>query len=214
MLLSSAFMVDVYPPRVLRAMVERFAVALPFLSRFFLGNGAVLGDRQNCIHLLERGESVLVFPEGVKGISKSTPEYYHMKPFSRGFFRLALQAGTDILPVAVVGAEEFYPLVYHSHKLAKAFGLPSAPISPLFPFAGLLGIIPLPSPVDIYIGEPYPIPKDISAEAPDHVIDAYVEDIQKRVDQMLQYGVQNRRPFWGAHIASDIMNFIKDKGPK
>lgn len=213
MLITCAFMTDIMPPRILRSMVERFAVALPFFGKFILENGAVLGDRDNCYHLMNKGESVLVFPEGVKGISKSTPDYYKLQHFTRGFFRLAIKSKTQILPIAVVGAEEFYPLVYQAKNLARYIGLPALPLSPLFPTLGLLGAVPMPSPVDIHIGDPYEIPEDIDADCPDDIVDQHVLAIQKQIQSLLNNGVKERRKFWGADMLGEkgALKTLKDK---
>ena len=113
MILSCAFLLDIQPPRILRTMVERFVTTIPFFSTFVSESGGVLGDRSNCDELLKRKESVLVFPEGAKGISKGTSEFYKLQNFTRGFYKLALKNNVKILPVSVVGAEEFYPLVHN-----------------------------------------------------------------------------------------------------
>ncbi len=91
MLITIAFLMDVAPPRVLRAMVERFMAQLPFIGDFTAQTGSILGDRANCSYLIDHGESILVFPEGVRGISKNTPDFYKLKTFSEGFYRIALQ---------------------------------------------------------------------------------------------------------------------------
>src|SRR5690349_20238414 len=52
------------PPRLVRAMVERWVPTLPFVNVAFSRGGAVLGDPINCQHLLEAGNAILVFPEG------------------------------------------------------------------------------------------------------------------------------------------------------
>ena len=196
MLLTQAFAAAVSPPRVIRAMVERFFVGLPFLGTWAAESGAVLGDRSNCIELLKRGHSVLVFPEGVRGVSKSSSEYYKIQPFSRGFLRMALQSRCPLLPVAVVGAEEFYPYVYQFKRVAKMLGLPALPVTPLFPLLGPLGAIPLPSPVDIHIGEPYYLPDSLSPDAPDKQIDEHVYEIENTIRRMIKRGLRKRRPFW------------------
>ncbi|HEX2881943.1 MAG TPA: 1-acyl-sn-glycerol-3-phosphate acyltransferase, partial [Polyangiaceae bacterium] len=69
MICTSMFM-DAKPPRLVRAMVEKWVPNLPFVSTFFFRVGQVVGVPSNCRTLLERGELVLVFPEGVRGISK------------------------------------------------------------------------------------------------------------------------------------------------
>jgi 1-acyl-sn-glycerol-3-phosphate acyltransferase len=187
MLICTAFTTEIEPPRVLRPMAERFFNAIPFLGSWAAEGGSVLGDRQNCLNLLERDQSVLVFPEGVRGVAKSTNKFYQQQDFTRGFFRMALTAKVDILPLAVVGAEEFYPLVYQAKGLAKILGLPALPISPT--------ILPLPSPIDIHIGERYRVP-DISPDTPDSELDNHIFAIEQKIKDLTTHGLENRREFW------------------
>ena len=203
MLICTMFSSEIEPPRILRPMVERFFTGIPFVGSWAAEGGAVLGDRQNCINLLERGESVLVFPEGVRGIAKDTKDFYQMKSFGKGFFRIALATGIPILPVAVVGAEEFFPLVWHPMKLAKMIGLPAMPLTPNF--------LPLPSPVDIYVGKPYEIPKGISPDAPDHELDVHIKAIERTIQDMLDNGLKNRRSFIADKVVSKFSKKVKDK---
>lgn len=196
-LLSLAFFSDVEHPRILRPMVERFVTKIPFVGSWVTSCGGVLGDRRNCQLLLRQGEAVLVFPEGVRGIAKNTSEYYQLQHFTTGFFRMALEAGCDILPVAVVGAEEFYPYVYQARGLAKRFGLPAMPLTP--------NLVPLPSPVDIYIGETYRVPGDLGDDVSDAVVQTHVNRIKKQIQQMVDDGRAKRsssRFFRGKTLAS------------
>ncbi len=188
MLIATAFATEIKPPRILRAMVERFFTKLPFLNTWAAEGGAVLGDRQNCLNLLKRGESVLVFPEGVKGVAKSTSDYYQLQNFTRGFFRIALQTKTPILPIAVIGAEETFPWVYQAKSLAKMLKLPALPLS--------LNYFPLPSPIDIHIGQEFSLPEEVSEDATDEVIDQYINQIKNQISQMTQKGLKKRRPFF------------------
>lgn len=188
MLICIAFSLEVSPSRILRPMVERFVTGLPFFGTWAAEGGAVLGDRQNCINLLEAKQSVLVFPEGVRGVAKNTADFYKLQKFTRGFFRMALSTGTKMLPIAVVGAEEFYPFVYHPRKLAKFLGLPALPITPL--------LIPLPSPVDIIIGKPYEVPEGLTPESPDSEIDEHIKNLELEVERLTEEGLKNRRSFW------------------
>lgn len=192
MLLSTAFVMDVFPPRILRPMVERFFTALPFLAPWAAEGGSVLGDRTNCLNLLRRGQSILVFPEGVKGITKSTSEFYKMKPFTRGFFRMCAATGVEILPVGIVGAEEFFPYVYHPRKIAKLLGLPGLPLSTNY--------FPLPSPVDIHIGKPFKIPENLDQDSPDKEIDEQVFKVEKLIKDLVEEGISKRRPFWANQV--------------
>ena len=187
-LITIAFAVEMNEPRIVRGMVERFLAGLPFLGKLTAELGSVLGDRKNCNYLLERKESILVFPEGVRGVSKNTKDYYKLQKFTTGFFRLAIKNKIDILPIAVIGAEEMYPLVFQAKKLANFLKLPALPIAPF-------GFFPLPSPIDIYIGEPYKIPEDLSSEAPDSIIREHVYRVESKIKLLMAKGLKDRRPF-------------------
>lgn len=185
LLICTAFAVEMEKPRILRPLVERFLNSLPFLGRWSNEGGAVLGDRVNCLNLLKRGESILVFPEGVKGIAKNTKDHYHLQRFTKGFLRMALATKVEILPIAVVGAEEFYPFVVHLNSVAKFLGLPALPIS--------LNLFPLPSPVDIYIGKPYVLPENLSAEALDDELEPHIVALEKQIQELTEMGLSKKR---------------------
>lgn len=209
MLISTAFVTEPENPIILRPMIERFMMGMPFIAKWTLEAGGVLGDRSNCSKLLEKGESVLVFPEGVRGIAKSTQEFYHLKKFTRGFLRIALAQNVPILPIAVVGAEEFYPYVYQARKIAKYLHLPSLPITPLFPWLGPIGVIPLPSPVDIHIGSPYCMPGHLGHNSRDSVLDEQVFVIRDQIQQLLKEGLDHKRSY-GENISKIIDDLKKD----
>jgi 1-acyl-sn-glycerol-3-phosphate acyltransferase len=187
MLITIALAFEVSPPRVLRVMVERFLAQLPFLGDLSAQAGAILGDRVNCQYLIDNGESILVFPEGVRGIAKNTPDFYKVRPFSQGFYRIALQKKTPILPVCVIGAEEMFPFVLHAKKLAHFLKLPALPIS--------TNLAPLPSPVDIYIGKEIPVPDHIEMESTDKEVKENVYHVENIIRRMVVHGLKNRRPF-------------------
>lgn len=185
LLICTAFATELDHPKILRPLVERFLTSLPFLGRWSSESGAVLGDRVNCLNLLKRGESILVFPEGVRGIAKDSKDHYKLQRFSKGFLRMALASRVPILPMAVVGAEDFFPFVFHLKKVAKLLSLPALPIS--------LNLFPLPSPVDIYIGEPYILPGELSAEALDEELEPHIIALEKKIEELTQQGLKNKR---------------------
>ena len=188
MLITTAMAMEMQKPRILHSMVDTFLAGFPFLGSLTAETGSILGDRGNCNWLLDQGESILVFPEGMKGITKSTNEFYELRKFSNGFFRIALHQKTPILPITVIGAEEMFPFVYHAKKLGKVLGLPTLPLT--------TNLIPLPSPIDIYIGKPYEVPEDLSVDAPDKEIRKHVYQIEKVIKNQLAHGLKNRRPFF------------------
>ena len=199
MLITIAFAMDVQPPRILRSMIERFMAQLPFLGDWAAQTGAILGDRSNCQYLIDRGESILVFPEGVRGVSKNTPDYYKLRPFSQGFYRIAMEKKTPILPICVIGAEEMFPFVVHSRKLASFLKLPALPIS--------ANVLPLPSPIDIYIGKEIPIPEHLESGAEDKDVKENIFKVENIIKRMIIHGLKDRRPFFDV-IRKPISKFV------
>jgi 1-acyl-sn-glycerol-3-phosphate acyltransferase len=199
MLITIALAFETENPRLLRSMVERFLASLPFLGELTAKTGSILGDRDNCRYLLENGESILVFPEGVRGVSKNTTDYYRLQSFSSGFLRLALEGKVDVMPCAVIGAEEMFPFVYHAKSFAKILKLPALPLT--------ANLFPLPSPIDIYFGKPYQLPKDLSPQAHEKDIREHVYKIEKEVKVLIKHGLEDRRPFFD-EIRNPIKEFI------
>jgi 1-acyl-sn-glycerol-3-phosphate acyltransferase len=133
-------------PRHARALVASFLFGLPVLSWFLRRTGQTVGHPDDASRLLERDELVLVFPEGVKGTGKLFNDRYRLRRFGRGgFVQVAIRARAPIIPVSVVGSEEIYPMLADLAPVAKLFGFPYFPVTPLFPHLGLLGTVPLPS---------------------------------------------------------------------
>ncbi len=192
-LIAAAVAIEGQPPRIVRSMVERWVPSLPFVSLFMARCGQVLGNPENSRRLLDNDEAILVFPEGVRGISKLYRERYQLKKFSAGFMRLAMETGTPIIPVGVVGAEEAMPALAHSRTLARLLGAPAFPITPTFPWLLLFGLIPYPVKIRLYFGEPMTFSGDPDDE--DEVIDAKVARVQAKVQALVDRGLEERGPF-------------------
>ena len=138
-----------------RALVASWFGGLPMLSWFLRRTGQTLGHPDDSLRLLDAGELVLVFPEGVKGTGKPYGERYRLRRFGRGgFAEVALRAGVPIIPISVVGSEEIYPMIADARPLASLFGMPYFPITPTWPLLGPLGLVPLPSKWRIRFHEP------------------------------------------------------------
>ena len=141
--------------RNVRPLVEDFIFHFPFLGAFLNRVGCVRACQENATRLLQQNQTVVVFPEGIKGISKLYRNRYQLQRFGRGgFIKLAFKTRTPIIPTAVVGAEEIHPMLTQITWLAKYLGFPFVPITPTFPWLGPLGLIPMPTKWSIRFGEP------------------------------------------------------------
>jgi 1-acyl-sn-glycerol-3-phosphate acyltransferase len=116
--------------------------------------GTTLACQEDAERLLASNQLVAVFPEGFKGLGKPYADRYKLQRFGRGgFVAAAIRAQVPIIPIAIVGSEEIYPLIARAPALARALGVPYFPITPLFPWFGPLGMVPLPSKWIIQFGE-------------------------------------------------------------
>ena len=195
LMIATACVLDRDPPRGLRSMVERWIPRLPWVSVFFARVGQVVGTPDNARRLLERGEAVLVFPEGVAGIAKPFAKRYQLQDFGTGFMRLALETGSPIVPIGVVGAEEQAPGLVNLRPLARLLGLPAFPVTPTFPLLGPLGLLPLPTRYRILFGEPMRFDGEGNEE--DEIVATYVEQVRSAVRDLLARGLDERESVFG-----------------
>jgi 1-acyl-sn-glycerol-3-phosphate acyltransferase len=142
------------PPRLIRAVVDRWAGSLPWVNLFYARAGQVVGTRENFDKLLDDGQLLLVFPEGIEGIRKTIAHRYRLQKFRVGFIEHALRARAPIVPVAFIGSDDQSPILFDIKPLARRLGIPVAPITPTFPWLGPLGLLPYPVSYRIVYGEP------------------------------------------------------------
>ncbi len=142
------------PPRLARAILDRFAGSLPWVNVFMARVGQVVGTHENFARLLDDDEAVLVFPEGIDGIRKPITQRYRLQRFHVGFVEHALRARAPIVPMAILGSDDQAPILFDVKPLARWLGLPAAPITPTFPWFGPAGLLPYPVRYRIVYGEP------------------------------------------------------------
>jgi 1-acyl-sn-glycerol-3-phosphate acyltransferase len=190
MMLGVATLLEADPPRIARGMGEFWIPQLPFVNWLASRSGALVGTPENCTQLLEDGECVMVFPEGVRGMNKTFDQRYQLQRFGTGFMRLALETGAPIVPVGIVGSEEQQPGLWNLRRLGRVLGMPAFPITPTFPLLGPLGLLPMPVRYRIHFGDPMQFEGDSSDE--DAVIEAKVEQVRGAVTGLLEKGRAER----------------------
>jgi 1-acyl-sn-glycerol-3-phosphate acyltransferase len=190
MMLGAATLLEAEPPRIARGMGEYWIPQLPFVNWLATRSGNLVGTPENCAHLLENDECVMVFPEGVRGMNKTYDQRYRLQRFGLGFLRLALETDTPIVPVGIVGSEEQQPGLLNLRGLGRALGMPAFPITPTFPWLGPLGLWPLPVRYRIHFGEPMRFEGDASDE--DAIVEAKVEQVRAAISALLERGREAR----------------------
>ncbi len=188
-IVGSSLFFDGNPPRVVRAMVEKWTATLPFVSAFFNRVGQVVGVPENARRLLEMGEVLLAFPEGIRGVSKPFERRYQLEPFGLGFMRLAIETDTPIVPVAVIGAEEQYVSLGNLKWAARLLDIPVFPLIPQMFVPGAQ--MPLPTKYRIYFGEPMRFKG--GSDDDDTVVAEKVWLVRQTISDMLRRGLASRR---------------------
>lgn len=180
--------------RLVRSLYATWFPTLPFISATLTKLGQVLANEENGTRLLNNDELVAVYPEGYKGVGKLFKERYRLARFGRGgFIRMALNSQAPIIPVSVVGAEETYISLAKSPLLARLVGFPYFPISPTFPWLGLLGFVPLPTKWYIDFGEPIPMDNYGPDAANNLVLVSQLTDQVRNIIQNMIYARLARR---------------------
>jgi 1-acyl-sn-glycerol-3-phosphate acyltransferase len=185
LMIGLAMLLEAEPPRICRAMVEKWAPTLPFVAPLFARVGQVVGTTENARRLLAAGETLMVFPEGTRGLNKTFEKKYQLQDFGVGFMRLALEMQAPIVPIALIGAEEQAPALWDFKSAAKILGFPSLPVTAT--------LLPLPLPVKyrLYFGAPMRFsgsPDDEDAE-----LMRKVTEVKARIQAMLNRGVEERK---------------------
>jgi 1-acyl-sn-glycerol-3-phosphate acyltransferase len=190
-MLAMALLLEADPPRIVRAMGEFWIPRLPFLNVALARGGSLVGTPDNCLHMLESGEVVMVFPEGVRGMNKTWDQRYKLQRFGLGFMRLALDSAVPIVPVAIVGSDDQQIAVANARGLGDLLGMPALPITLTFPWLGPLGLLPMPVKYRIYFGEPLRFEGDPGEE--DAAIQRKVDVVRGAIQSMLEHGRRERR---------------------
>jgi 1-acyl-sn-glycerol-3-phosphate acyltransferase len=185
--------------RNLRLLGADLVYAVPGLATLARRSGHTKADPECADRLLAAGELVGVFPEGFKGVGKPFSQRYQLQRFGRGgFARTAISAGVPIIPCAIVGAEEIYPLLGNARTAARLLHLPYFPLTPLFPWLGPLGAVPLPSNWIIEFGPPVPTAGyPPGAESDPEVVGALADQIRDTIQDRLVELVEERGPAFG-----------------
>lgn len=194
-LILSTALHDRHPARrYLRLLGADLVFRMPVVSELARKTGGTVACNPDAERLLGNGELVGVFPEGFKGVGKLYADRYKLQRFGRGgFVSAALRTGTPIVPVAIVGGEEIYPMLADLKPLARLLKLPYFPVTPTFPWLGPLGMVPLPSKWLIEFCPPIPT-AHLRDSADDPLVVFNLADQVRETIQQTLHKLLERRP--------------------
>ena len=141
----------------------------------------------NGIQALEKGNAIVLFPEGEHGNFKPTTERYQLQEFKRGFVRMALETQSPIVPTVILGAEE----THINLKKLKFTKFLKGSVIPL-----PLNILPLPAKWRIRFLEPIYLPYKPEAANDSELVHEIAQDIQEKIQIAIEEEINKRgNPF-------------------
>ena len=180
--------------RDVRLLAADMVFDMPVIGPIARKAGHTMACNTDANRLLAGGELTAVFPEGYKGLGKNFRDRYKLQRFGRGgFVSAALRAKAPIIPCSIVGSEEIYPMLADVKLLARVLGVPYFPVTPLFPLAGPLGVVPLPSKWHIAFGTPIETADFDEHAADDPMVTFEVTDNVRETIQQTLYQLLGKR---------------------
>jgi 1-acyl-sn-glycerol-3-phosphate acyltransferase len=148
---------------------------------------------------MEQGADLMVFPGGAFEATKTQEERYTLQWRERyGFIRLAAQHGYPIIPMAIVGPEEFYDHAIEGRdlpdtalwRLLERLGLVGQntrrDLLPPVPMGALGSLLPKPQRCYIQFGEPVR-PRGRGKRAPGKpTLERYRGEVAAQIETMLE----------------------------
>ncbi|HKB54086.1 MAG TPA: 1-acyl-sn-glycerol-3-phosphate acyltransferase, partial [Ramlibacter sp.] len=180
------------------------------LDDFYRRGGGVDLTFDNFERLLERGDRVLYFPEGVPGIGKGFQNRYKLQPFHTSFLILAARHHVPVIPLYVINGEYTMPLHFTLKPLdrvmQRVWGVPFLPLPAgilacIIPF---LWFIAFPARLTFVVGEPLDVDGAFRSEgivdaahAPRDRVSAVAERIRQRMQAELTQlaAIHGKRPY-------------------
>jgi len=98
---------------LVRGLGDSVHFKVPFWNRICSHFGVVVATPDNCRALMETGECILEYPGGARESFRGKNQQYEMLWNNRlGFARLALQHRCSIIPVAAIGVDELFGILW------------------------------------------------------------------------------------------------------
>ena len=195
--------------RIPRFLIIHILLRQPFLCNFLTKLGGVLATRENAAMLLADENLVAIFPEGIRGAFTPYRKAYRLHDFAKrsGFAEIAIENQAPVIPAAVVGNAEIFPIIgrIDSSYAVKELGWPYFPIAPMFPLAP----VPIPSKWHVRVLPAVPLeglkPRDAENKKLVSEFSWHIQHIlQRNIDDMVKRrkGIFRGRIFDGTAPAS------------
>jgi 1-acyl-sn-glycerol-3-phosphate acyltransferase len=191
--------------RILRFLIHPgVGLRFPFLFTFMSKFGGVVACRENAERVLESGQLLGIYPEGIRGAFTPYRRAYRVGPSWRNdCVAIALRHRVPIVPFVTLGSAEIFPILgrIRSRRWKAYAEWPFVPITPTFPLLP----VPLPSKWHTLFLEPMRVGDEYPPEAADDpaVVRAIGAELKDRIEHALDDLRRRRRSiFFGSIFRS------------
>jgi len=187
--------------RPFHQLAHNLAIAWPFAGEMLRKSGTMSASQEHAEEALAGGAPVLVYPGGDWETHRPSWESSKIDFAGRkGFIRLALDAGVEIVPVVSIGGQETALFLSRGSSLAKALRLDKLlrlkvlPISIALPWGlnvgDFAGHIPLPAKITIEVLPPIDLEREFG---PDPDVDEIYAHVTAQMQEALDGLAAERR---------------------
>lgn len=174
---------------------------IPFYREYALAMGLASVSRESCENLLTKGgidgdgmgRAITIVVGGARESLNAQPRTLRLVLKRRkGFIKLAIRTGADLVPVLSFGENDLYEQVHPDqhpiiHKLQMLVKNTMGFTIPLFHARGVfnydVGLMPYRRPLNVVVGRPIPVMQQRNR---DKIDDSYIDELHSRYVQELQ----------------------------
>jgi 2-acylglycerol O-acyltransferase 2/2-acylglycerol O-acyltransferase 1 len=174
---------------------------IPFYREYALAMGLASVSRESCENLLTKGgansegmgRAITIVIGGARESLNAQPHSLRLVLKRRkGFIKLAIRTGADLVPVLAFGENDLYEQVHSDehpiiHKIQMLVKQTMGFTVPLFHARGVfnydVGLMPYRRPLNIVVGRPISV---MQQQNRDKIDDSYIDELHSRYVQELQ----------------------------
>lgn len=183
--------------RIVRSLGDRVVFALPLFRDLAHSMGAIEGEPEATVRLLEDDQLVLVYPGGAKEALSGPEDAYRLQwESSHGFIRTAMRAQKPIIPIAGLGNEELYVQVVSQDRVRQSgvgrFISQLLGDKYVMPIYMGLGALPFPTDLHYIIGEPIHLPHGPEAADDPNIVAELHRRVTETTQRLIYEGLDRR----------------------
>jgi len=172
------------------ALGEHLWWKIPLLRRLASAVGTVDGTPENVDRLLAEEQLVLVLPGGLREAVKPRELRYRLLWGHRyGFIRAAIRNRAPIVPLAAIGADDFFDFVGDPFARGRRWLH-----RPGFPIPRPSRLLPIPHfvPLRFVFGEPIPMPDDVDLEHDEVTVRRLRREVEGALHELIETELARR----------------------